>query len=118
MLRFVDCLISTWTYFRRVEVDSDNVEGPWASRGPKKNPGDQISPMLVDSEVYKSFLVHALQELKLEPFAWVSKLLLSINQKIGLWASWKYPMTSHVRETKDKSNEIVEFIQVRLLDAE
>ena len=50
-------------------MDSDNVEGPLASRGPKKSAGEPIAPMLVDSELYKSFLVHALQELKLEPFA-------------------------------------------------
>jgi hypothetical protein len=43
--------------FRRKEIDHDNVEGPYGSRGTKKLAGEPITPMLVDSEVYKSFLV-------------------------------------------------------------
>jgi hypothetical protein len=37
------------------------VEGPYGDRGPKKAPGEPILPMLVDAEVYKSFLVFAAQ---------------------------------------------------------
>jgi hypothetical protein len=64
-LTYLNCIF----HLRRLEIDSDNVEGPFSHRGPKKNPGDPILPMLVDSELYKSFLVFATQELKLEPFA-------------------------------------------------
>jgi len=52
-----------------VEIDSDNVEGPYGNRGHKKTPGEPITPMLVDAEVYKRFLIYATQDLKLEPIA-------------------------------------------------
>ena len=52
-----------------MEIDSDNVEGPYGNRGPKQTPGEPIIPMLVDAEVYKRFLIYATQELKLEPIA-------------------------------------------------
>ena len=52
-----------------MEIDADNVEGPYGNRGPKKTPGEPIIPMLVDAEVYKRFLIYATQELKLEPIA-------------------------------------------------
>ncbi len=72
---FIYSITHTWyqvvilTFIRRVEIDSDNVEGPYGNRGPKKTPGEPITPMLVDAEVYKRFLIYATQELKLEPIA-------------------------------------------------
>ena len=52
-----------------MEIDADNVEGPYGNRGSKKTPGEPIIPMLVDAELYKRFLIYATQELKLEPIA-------------------------------------------------
>ena len=50
----------------RTDIEYDTPEGPYGHRESRKKSGQPIQPMLVDSEVYKSFLRYAEMELKLD----------------------------------------------------
>ncbi len=50
----------------RVELEKDTPEGPFGLRGRKKGQGLPIEAMLADSDLYKKFLIHATEHLKLD----------------------------------------------------
>ena len=48
------------------DIDDDWMDGPWGSRGKKRNLGEEIPPLLTDSDLYTEFYNHATNVLLLE----------------------------------------------------
>ena len=52
-----------------LEIDDDWLDGPWGDRGKRKRNGEEILPLLTDSQLYKEFYHYASNVLKLDPIS-------------------------------------------------
>ena len=52
-----------------LEIDDDWLDGPWGDRGKRKRNGEEILPLLTDSQLYKEFYQYASNVLKLDPIS-------------------------------------------------
>ena len=65
-LSFKICIMLYLIFKQFLEIDEDWIDGPWGNRGIRRIKGEDIFPMITDSQLYKEFHQYAINVLKLE----------------------------------------------------
>ena len=50
-------------------IDEDWLDGPWGTRGKRKSSGEELFPLVTDSQLYKEFYKYAVDVLKIDNFS-------------------------------------------------
>ena len=51
-----------------IVIDEDWLDGPWGTRGKRRERRDKIPPLLTDSQLYNEFCEYAINVLKIDDF--------------------------------------------------